>query len=139
MIKKTITYEDFNGETRTEDFMFNLSKAELSEMETSVTGGLKDMLTKIIQTKDIPKLASFFKEIILKSYGEKSADGRRFIKSEELTTEFTQTPAYSELYMELATNSEAASEFINGIIPKGLSDDAKASGSSMPILPAQAE
>lgn len=139
MITKTITYEDFNGETRTENFMFNLSKAELSEMETSVAGGLKDMLTKIIQTKDIPKLASFFKEIILKSYGEKSADGRRFIKSEKLTTEFTQTPAYSELYMELATNAEAASEFINGIIPKGLSDDAKTNGSNVSILPAQAE
>lgn len=134
MLVKTITYEDYNGEMRTEDFMFNLSKAEISEMETSVAGGLKDMLTRIIQTKDLPQLASFFKQIILKAYGVKSPDGRRFIKSEELSTEFTQTPAYSELYMELATDSAAASAFINGIVPKGLLTEASAQTPDLAVV-----
>ena len=125
MLVKTITYEDYNGEMRTEDFMFNLSKAEISEMETSVAGGLKDMLTRIIQTKDLPQLASFFKQIILKAYG---------VKSEELSTEFTQTPAYSELYMELATDSAAASAFINGIVPKGLLTEASAQTPDLAVV-----
>ncbi len=134
MLVKTITYEDYNGEKRTEDFMFNLSKAEIAEMETSVAGGLKEMLTKIIQAKDVPQLAKFFKQIILSSYGEKSSDGRRFVKSEELATEFSQTPAYSELYMELATDSAAASAFINGIVPKGLIDEAAAQAPELAVV-----
>lgn len=134
MLVKTITYEDFNGDERTEDFMFNLSKAEIAEMETSVSGGLKAMLTKIVQTQDVPSLAKFFKKLILESYGEKSPDGKRFIKSEELSTAFSQTPAYSELYMELATNSSAAASFVNGIVPKGLLEDAAELNKENPIV-----
>ena len=117
MLKKTITYTDYNGVERTEDFYFNLKKSEIMEMEMSTDGGLSEMIKKIVATKDIPSLMSIFKKFILKAYGEKSTDGKRFIKSEELSESFEQTEAYSELFMELATSDKAAAEFINGLIP----------------------
>ncbi len=118
MLKKAITYTDYNGVERTEDFYFNLSKAEVMEMELGTVGGLAEMLKRIVDSQDVPALIKNFKEIILKAYGEKSPDGKRFIKSEELSTAFSQTEAYSTLFMELATDHEAASVFINGIIPQ---------------------
>ncbi len=118
MIKKTITYKDFNDNERTEDFYFNLSRAEAIEMELTTTGGLTDKINKIIAAQDMPSMIKIFKEIILKAHGEKSDDGRRFIKSDELSEAFSQTNAYSELFMELSTDAEAAAAFINGIIPK---------------------
>jgi len=120
MLKKTITYTDYNDNERTEDFYFNLSKAEVAEMELSVTGGLSDMIHKIIETRDIPEITKLFKKLILLSYGEKSSDGKRFIKSEELSTAFSQTEAYSQLFMELGSNDEAAAAFVNGIMPKDI-------------------
>jgi hypothetical protein len=101
MYTKTITYTDFDDNQRTEKLYFNFTKAELSEMEFSVAGGLKNMLQKIIETQDQVKLAALFKELILKSYGEKSDDGRRFIKTKEVVEAFEQSAAYSELYMLL--------------------------------------
>lgn len=120
MFKKTITYTDYNGEERTEDFYFNLSKAELMEMEMSIPGGMKGMLEKIIAAKDTAKIIEEFKKILLKAYGEKSEDGKRFIKSPELSKAFSETEAYSILFVELAQDATKASEFINGIIPSGL-------------------
>lgn len=120
MLKKTIKYIDYNGAERTEDLYFNLSKAELMEMEMGTTGGLTEYYNRILQAQDAPTLVKVFKELILKAYGEKSLDGKRFIKSEELSIAFSQTEAYSELFSELATNVEAASEFFNGIIPKNI-------------------
>lgn len=117
MIKKTIKYPDYNGTERTEDFFFNLSKAELAEMELSTEGGFAEMVEKIIAAQDRPALIKIFKDLILRSYGEKSADGKRFIKSEELSIAFSQTEAYSQLFMELATDAQAASEFVNGVVP----------------------
>jgi hypothetical protein len=117
MLKKTITYKDYNGNTRTEDFYFNLSKAELTEMELSREGGLTAQIEKIVSTQDSKKIIEVFKELILTSYGEKAPDGRRFIKNKELIDAFVQTEAYSELFMELAMDSNAAAAFINGIIP----------------------
>ena len=117
MLKKTITYEDYDGNKRTEDFYFNLSKAEIMEMELSVSGGMTQMLNRIIAEQDSEKIIKTFKEIILKAYGEKSPDGKRFIKSEELSTAFSQTEAFSQLFMELATDADAAAKFVNGIIP----------------------
>ena len=117
MLKKPITYTDYNGVERTEDFYFNLSKAELMEMELGVTGGMTEMLNKIINAKDGPSLMKTFKEMIMKSYGIKSDDGKRLIKSEELSIAFTQTEAYSVLFMELITDDKAAADFVNGIIP----------------------
>ena len=118
MLKKTMTFTDYNGNERTEDFYFNLSKAELSEMELSTTGGLGKMIQDIVAAQDTPRIISIFKDLILKSYGIKSADGRRFIKSKELSMEFAQTEAYSDLFMLLATDEAAATEFINGIVPQ---------------------
>jgi hypothetical protein len=123
MIKKTLTYTDYDGNERTEDFYFNLSKAELMEMDFSASGGMEKMIKRIVDAQDTKRIIEVFKDIILKSYGEKSADGRRFIKVSDgrrLAEDFAQTEAYSELYMELATNDKAATEFINGVIPQSL-------------------
>lgn len=117
MLKKTFTYVDYNGVERTEDHYFNLSKAELMEMELSTTGGLAEMINKIVAAQDAPAIIKMFKELVLKAYGQKSADGRRFIKSKELSDEFSQTEAYSQLFMELATDADAAAAFVNGIVP----------------------
>lgn len=120
MLKKTITYTDYNDQERTEDFYFNLNKAELAELELSVSGGLSEMIKKIIAEENTPEIMKMFKKLLLMSYGEKSEDGRRFIKSEELTEAFTQTEAYSQLFFELGSNAEEAANFINGIIPKDI-------------------
>lgn len=120
MLKKTITYKDYNGNERTEDFYFNLNKAELMEMEMSTAGGLAETVDRIIKAQDAPTIIKIFKKLLLDSYGERSLDGKRFIKNDELKEAFSQTEAYSELFMELSTNAEAASEFVNGIIPSDL-------------------
>ena len=117
MLKKTITYTDYNGVERKEDFYFNLTKAEIMEMEMSISGGLTEMINRIVAAQDAPAIVKIFKELILKAYGVKSPDGKRFIKSDELATEFAQTEAYSQLFMELATDADAASAFVNGIVP----------------------
>ena len=124
MLKKTITYHDYNGVEYTQDFYFNLSKAEIMEMELGTTGGLAEMIQKIVAAQDAPSIIKVFKDLILKSYGEKSADGKRFIKSNEISTAFAQTEAYSELFMELATNAEAAAAFVNGIVPAEMAKEA---------------
>lgn len=116
MIKKTIKYKDYNGVEREEDFYFNLNKAEAIELDASYQGGYQELIKKIVDTNNKKELISIFKEILLKSYGVKSEDGKRFIKSEELSKEFSETEAYVELFMELASNDVAASEFMNGIL-----------------------
>lgn len=126
MLKKTITYTDYNDVERTEDFYFNLSEAELMEMELTVEGGMFEKLQRIIKSKNGPEIVKFFKEMVLKAYGVKSDDGRRFIKSDELSQAFSQTEAYSQLYMEFATNDKAAAEFVNGIMPKKVQEKSKA-------------
>ena len=120
MIKKTITYTDYDGNERTEDFYFNLSKAELVEMQMSEAGGLEALIRKIIAEKDSKRIVEMFKMLILKSYGEKTLDGKRFIKSKELSDSFEQTEAYSELFMEISTDADKAAEFVKGIVPKAI-------------------
>ena len=120
MLKKTINYVDYNGVERKEDFYFNLTKAEVTEMELSVDGGLSRMIEQLVNAKDNKQIIALFKEIILKAYGEKSADGRRFIKSKEISEAFSQTEAYSELFVELALNEDEAAKFIKGILPANL-------------------
>ena len=120
MLKKTVTYVDYNGVERTEDFYFNLTKAEVAEMEMSVEGGFSKMLEEIIASKDNVRIVSLFKQMVLKAYGEKSADGRRFVKSDEISKAFSETEAYSEIFMELALNSDQAAAFVNGIMPANL-------------------
>ena len=118
MLKKLITYTDYNGNERKENFYFNLNKTELLEMETEVVGGMRQLLEDMMEKQDIPKIMKAFKTIILKAYGEKSPDGKRFFKSEELSTAFTQTEAYNELYMELLSDAKKAAAFINGLMPE---------------------
>ena len=124
MIKKTISYTDYNGNERTEDYWFNLSKAEVMEMEMTAEGGMAEFIQKIVDAKDAPSIIRVFKDLVLKAYGVKSDDGRRFIKSKELSDEFSQTEAYSQIFMELATDADAAAKFVNGIIPADLAQKA---------------
>ena len=124
MLKKTITYTDYNGHQRTEDFYFNLNKAELVELELSASGGLTVMMDRIIAAEDNPTLFRIFKDLVLKAYGIKSDDGRKFIKNQEVRDDFAQTEAYSVLVMELVSDAEKAAEFFNLIIPQD-SDNAK--------------
>ena len=120
MLKKTITYTDYNGVERTEDFYFNLSRAELAEMQLMTEGGLAEKIQKISQSNDVPAITKIFKEIILKAYGEKSEDGKRFVKNAEIREAFEQTEAYSELFMAFMTDENAAADFINGLIPDSI-------------------
>lgn len=124
MLKKNIKYTDYNGVERNEEFLFNLTKAELMEMEMGTTGGLAEQIQKIVNTQDAPAIIKIFKDIILKAYGEKSDDGKRFVKVNDagtpLSIGFSQTEAFSQLFMELATDADAAAKFINGIIPKDI-------------------
>lgn len=121
MHKETITYVDYNGTERTEDHFFNFTKAELIEMQLGTTGGLDEMIQNIVNAQDVPALIKIFKDIILKAYGQKSPDGKRFIKSKELCDEFSQTEAYSQLFMKLAFDSDAAAKFINNVVPADMS------------------
>lgn len=117
MLKKTIEFVDYNDVPRKEDHYFNLTEAEVTEMEMSTTGGMAEMIQRIVSAQDTPAIIKVFKDLILKAYGVKSPDGRQFIKNEELRTEFSQTEAYSKLFMELATDADAAAKFVNGIMP----------------------
>lgn len=131
MYKETITYTDYNDNERTEDHYFNLTKAETLEMEMSCNGGFSEMIKGIIAAQDQASLIALFKDLILKAYGKKSLDGRRFEKSPEISKEFSETPAYSVLFMKLATDTEAAIRFVNGITPK--TDDKKSDNKLVPI------
>lgn len=133
MLKKTITYTDYNDVKRTEDFYFNLSQAELIEMEMTTEGGMQSMLERIVAEQDKKKITEIFKSLILKAYGEKSLDGKRFVKSPEISAAFEQTEAYSELFMELFMDADKAAKFFSGIIPK--IDDTPAA----PAIPAAAQ
>lgn len=123
MIKKTITFTDYKGLERTEDFYFNLSRAEVAEMEMSIVGGFSEKIQRIVQEQDPEKIIKLFKEIILTSYGEKSEDGRRFIKTDQIQLDFSHTEAFSQLFMEIAQDAKAAAEFINAIIPDVPNDE----------------
>lgn len=135
MLKKTITYTDYDGLERTEEFRFNLTKAELMDMELTTVGTFSKLMQKIIDEKDMVRLAKYFKELILKSYGVKSDDGKRFIKSPELSEAFSQTEAYSELYMELLGNSEYAVKFIQQVMPKDLDQNEVIPAGNVTVLP----
>ena len=137
MYIKTIEYKDYSGNLRKEDFYFNLNEAEIMEMELSKDGGFDQWITRIANAQNTPELIKLFKGLILMAYGEKSLDGKKFIKVDpttgrKLAEEFEQTAAYPVLFMELATNTEAATEFINHIIPENAAaavEKAKADGS----------
>ena len=125
MLKKTITFTDYLGEQRKQDFYFNLSKAELLDMNYMTAGGMQGLLDDIMNSQDQKRIYELFKTIVLKAYGEKTPDGYRFVKSDALSEAFSQTEAYSELMMEFFTNEKAAADFIMGIIPESLRDEAQ--------------
>jgi hypothetical protein len=121
MLKKRIAYVDYNGASREEDFYFNLTKAELMELELG--GGLSENLKRIVESEDMEAIVRNFKEVILSAYGQKSEDGKRFMKSDALREAFYENPAYSELFIELASNPDSAVEFIKGILPSDLANE----------------
>lgn len=131
MLKLTRTYTDFNGVSRKEDFYFNLTQAEIAEMEMSVDGGMVEMLNRIVAARDGKQIIATFKDIVLRAYGEKSPDGKRFIKNREIRDAFAQTQVYSDLFMELATDDKKASEFVRGIVPEQKAD---AAPTPLPLL-----
>lgn len=120
MIKITKTFTDFNGNERTEDFFFHLTEAEVMKMEMSTKGGLAEMIQSVIASQDAPAIIKIFEDLVSKAYGKKSPDGREFIKNDQIRTSFEQTQAYSDIFMELATDADAAARFVNGIIPANL-------------------
>lgn len=126
MLKKTITYTDYNGVERTEDFYFNLNRAEITQMELSVDGGYSALIDRLTKSIDQKELMNIFKKIILDSYGEKTLDGKRFMKKDEngvpLSKKFEETEAFVILYMELAQDAEKAAQFINSVFPKKVLD-----------------
>lgn len=122
MYKKTIKYVDYDGNERTEDFYFNLTETEITELEFSEPGGMTALIEKVVNTNEYTKMIPLWKKIILMSYGEKSPDGRRFIKSDELSTAFSQTEAFNVMFMEFAQNAEAATDFVNAVLPKSISE-----------------
>lgn len=136
MLKKTFKFVDYNGNPRTEDHYFNLTQAEVTELELSVDGGLTAMINRVVQAQNGRQIIDTMKDIILKSYGVKSPDGRRFIKNQEVRDAFIQTEAYSQLFMELATNAKAASDFVAGIIPAQADAEPNA---ETPALPGSSE
>ena len=125
MLTKTITYTDYDGNERKEKFYFNISKAEFADLDINTPGGFETLLQTLIDKKDIPGMMKVFKELIMKSYGVKTPDGKRMIKSQELTDEFMQTEAYSELYFELLQDAKAAAAFVRGVMPIDKSKEAE--------------
>ena len=122
----TVKYENYDGEPRELECYFQLSEAEVVELEVGWDGGLTTVLENIIKEHDQKRMVEMMKMLILKSYGKKSLDGNRFVKNQDLIDEFTQTPAYSELFMQLSTDADMAADFVNGIIPKKLNERIKA-------------
>lgn len=126
MLKKKITYQDYDGHERNEEYYFNLDEGEIMEMELSVSGGFSTMVEKIVSEERHPELFKIFKDMVLKSYGEKSGDGKYFMKEDEngcsLARKFMQTKAYSALMVELTHDAKAAIEFVNGIMPADMAE-----------------
>lgn len=118
MLKKTITYTDYNGVERTEDFYFNLNEAEMIDLEMGISGGFTEWVEKVVKAKDGVTIMKLFKDFIARSYGIKSPDGTRFEKSKEISDAFMQTEAYNVLFMELVYDDKVAAAFVNAIVPK---------------------
>lgn len=131
MFKITKTYTDFNGNERKEDFYFHLTEAEVLKMQLGTTGGLAETIQRLIDLQDGPAILSIFEDLVMKAYGVKSADGREFIKNQAIRDSFAQTQAYSDIYVELATDADKASKFINGILPANLAN--KVAEAKLPV------
>jgi hypothetical protein len=135
MLKETMTYFDYDGNERTENFYFNLSKAECMELELTTDGGLQNTINRITEAKDKAEIIKLFKSLILKAYGEKSPDGKYFMKSPEISAKFESTEAYSDLFMRLASNADEATRFVNGIVPQVPEEAKKAADLKKNMIP----
>ena len=120
MLKKTVTYTDYNGVERTEAFYFHYNEAEILDMEMSTEGGFAERIQKIIDAKDQVSLMQVIKKFVIDAYGVKSEDGKRFIKNDKVKTEFLESPAYSKIWMELVMDDEVAADFVNNVIPSDM-------------------
>ena len=120
MIKRTVTYEDYNGEKRTETFYFHFTEAEILDMEMSTEGGFAERIQRIIDAKDQSALMKLIKKFVIDAYGVKSDDGKRFIKNDEVKAAFLECPAYSDIFMDMVTDDKLAAEFVNGVVPKNM-------------------
>ena len=120
MHKRAITYIDYDDNEVTDVFYFHISEPELIDLEVENEKGLQHFLRKIIETKDNKALVDMLKRLVLMAYGVKSDDGKRFIKNDQLRTEFSQTAAYNKLFMDLALDFNVAADFIRGILPKSM-------------------
>lgn len=125
MLTKAITYTDYNGNKKTKNFYFNLTKTELAKMELLNKAGMEETIKQMINEDDREKIVSLFESLVLGAVGEKSADGERFEKSDEIRAAFQQHPAYDVLFMELISNSKSMADFINAIVPAEVSEGAK--------------
>lgn len=132
MYKKTIKYVDYNGTERVEDFRFNLNESEIMEMEASLNGGLTQYMERIVAEQDTNQIMEVFKNIIMKAYGVKSLDGKRFEKSDEISRAFVQTEAYNVLFMELLRDAQSAADFMNGIVPQVKTDSPVENATALP-------
>lgn len=139
MLKQPITYTDYDDVERTETFYFNLSEAELTEMQLEQGGGFDAMLQRIVDSKDIPSLTKVFKQIIIRAYGEKSADGKYFRKSADISEKFLSTEAYSKLYMELISDPDKMADFITGLLPKSVQSEVSKQRANGELAVASAE
>ena len=125
MLKETIKYVDFNDLEREEDFYFNLTRTELIRMEMDKNGSLTGLIMKITKANDMPDIFEAMEKLILKAYGEKSVDGRFFNKSEEISNNFMNSPAYDKLFEKLTTDANYTYKFLIGILPKDLAEQAR--------------
>lgn len=139
MLIKSITYTDFLEKEHTEDFYFHLSKAEIAELHLGFSGGLSEYLEEVIKAEDGEKIIQAFKKIIRASVGKRSEDGKKFVKNDEVVSDFMDSPAYSVMFMELVTDSKAATEFIKGIVPKDMVDKIEENVQNTPQIPSSTD
>ena len=134
MLKKTMTTVDFGGTKRTEDYYFNLTKAEIMEMQLTTDGGFTQMIQKVTDAQNQQELVHLFKAILCKSYGVLSQDGRKFIKNQAILDDFMATQAFSDLYMELLSDEKVAADFFNGVLPEDIKNEQQAAAPAQPGL-----
>ena len=123
MLTKTITYEDYNGNKKTKNFYFHLTKTEIAKMQLVENGGLRAKIKKMVESDNNREIYSYFEDFVLSCYGEKSADGEEFLKSPEIRQRFQCHPAYDKLMMEFIDGGDKAmADFINAVVPKEVAD-----------------
>ena len=126
MLTKAITYENYNGEKKTKNFYFHLTKSEIAKMSLYEDGGIEAKIKKMVESGNNAEIMRYFEDFVLSCYGEKSADGEEFVKNDEVRERFKNHPAYDVLFMEFIDGgAKAMSDFINGVIPASMAESVK--------------